>query len=189
MTSEQTKLIRDHFCKFVDLRSNRSMRDWLKNHPRYDTMGPWNASTSYAHCIKINQIPIPDHLTTDPYDMIGMDEWQSVMSGIMREFDESHKYEWQVGTNGRSGGYVVLYHGGRKSNGTTYCCPGKSLDMGEDFDDWDKSDLTERVKLVQEFDSLVVDIVTSFVDFCESFQIISKTIQVEQEIQVLEEIV
>ena len=40
----------------------------------------------------------------------------------MDAFDEAHDFRWQVGMNGRSGGYLVLYEGGIKPTGhLSYC--------------------------------------------------------------------
>ncbi len=33
---------------------------------------------------------------------------------IMRDFEVDHDYEWQIGFNGRSGGYIVQYKGFKK---------------------------------------------------------------------------
>lgn len=33
------------------------------------------------------------------------------MSWLMQEWDRVHDYHWQVGTTGRSGGYLLLYQG------------------------------------------------------------------------------
>lgn len=48
-----------------------------------------------------------------------------------------------------------------------YTQPGKSVDEGESFDDWDMDTLRERVKLVREFDSVCGNAVLAFQDFVE----------------------
>ena len=41
---------------------------------------------------------------------------------LMDAFAEAHQFRWQVGMNGRSGGYLVLYEGGIKPTGhRSYC--------------------------------------------------------------------
>lgn len=55
------------------------------------------------------------------------------------------------------------------------CFAGKSVDMGEDFADWDMDSLRERVKLVQEFDALCKDIITSTIDMCKTATVETKT--------------
>ena len=41
---------------------------------------------------------------------------------LMDSFAQAHQYRWQVGMNGRSGGYLVLYEGGIRPTGhRSYC--------------------------------------------------------------------
>lgn len=118
--------------------------------------------------------------------MLGMDEWQMRASEMMHEFDRAHDWRWQVGMNGRSGGYVVLYQGGQK-DGRPFAYPGKSVDQGEMFGDWDMDSLRERVRLVQQFDDLVVGLVLEFFSYCASFAIETQTVDVPTEVKVLVE--
>ena len=64
--------------------------------------------------------------------------------------------------------------------------PGKSVDMGEDFRDWDIEELRERAKLVQEFDQLCDLIVSSYIDTCRNYRIAEEEIFVRETIKVLE---
>lgn len=90
---------------------------YLTGHFRYDTMNSWNASTSYAANVKIQKITFPNNeVRNRAYDLLQTDEAYDDVRFIMRDFDKKHDYEWQVGFNGRSGGYIVLYHGGRKKS-------------------------------------------------------------------------
>jgi ribosomal protein S27AE len=48
--------------------------------------------------------------------MLTVNDWfeESGVASIIRTFNIQNDYYWQIGTNGRSGGYFVLYTGGRK---------------------------------------------------------------------------
>lgn len=90
---------------------------FLTSHERYHVMNSWNISTSYSRCVKINRLKFPDNATRNrAFELLGvegvMDE--SGVNDVLRRFDEDHNWEWQIGFNGRSGGYLVLYQGGRK---------------------------------------------------------------------------
>jgi hypothetical protein len=55
------------------------------------------------------------------------------------------------------------------------CCPGKGVDMDEDFADWDIDSLKNRVALVQSFDQLCDDIVAYAVECCKECVVETKT--------------
>ena len=103
------------FSKKVDLRSRKDMVEFLTNHFRYSTMNSWNQSTSYAHNVKIHSLGLTSEQMHKAYELINMDEAYCNINDLIDEFDRSHNYAWQVGFNGRSGGYLVLYQGGRKA--------------------------------------------------------------------------
>jgi hypothetical protein len=99
------------------------MTAFLKKHFRYNTMNSWNRSTSYANCIKLYNIDKPDDVGNDTWwEMLWITEWQEKMSDLLEDFGRKYNWQWQVGINGRSGGYVVLYRGGIKPSGyKSYC--------------------------------------------------------------------
>lgn len=49
--------------------------------------------------------------------------------------------------------------------------PGRSLDMNEDFEDWDDDDLRRRVELVQEFDALADSIRDMAIAMSEQYRV------------------
>ena len=90
-------------------RTRKEMIAYLKNHFRYDTMNSWNRSTSYARCVKIHRLDFPSQeIETMAYDFLDIEEAYSDIRRLMREFAERYDYRWQMGFNGRSGGYLVL---------------------------------------------------------------------------------
>lgn len=100
-------------------RSKKAMVAYLCDHFRYHTMNSWNQATSYAVCIKLHQI-MPNDL--DGYAFLQTDEAFSEGNEIMEDFARRHHYEWQIGPNGRSGGYLVLYKGGTRPSGYKRHC-------------------------------------------------------------------
>ena len=101
------------FYKKVDVRKPKDMIDYLKNHFRYNTMNSWNRSTSYANNLKIHRV-IPNEFQDKAYAIMEQGDVYDEINGLLSDFDVSHDYEYQVGFNGRSGGYLVLYRGGYK---------------------------------------------------------------------------
>jgi len=75
-----------------------------------------------------------------------------------------------------------------KTHMQVFTWPGKDLDTGEDFHDWNIDQLRERVKLVQEFDELCDNIATAFIDTCQNYRISEEEILVPKTIKVLEPI-
>ena len=110
------------FSVSVDLRSRKDMTAYLQNHFRYDTMNSWNAATSYACNLKIYKLGLCPEIEGKLYDMLQVQDFFDAQRELMDAFAEAHQFRWQVGMNGRSGGYLVLYEGGVKPTGhRSYC--------------------------------------------------------------------
>ncbi len=63
--------------------------------------------------------------------------------------------------------------------------PGRSIDDGEDFEDWDIDDLREHVKLIQEFDKLADSIVDYLLECVRKFTVEDEEYFVSQTQKVL----
>ena len=110
------------FYRPVDLRSRAAMTAYLKNHFRYHTMNSWNRSTSYACNLKVHTLGLEHDLVMRLFDLVNLPEFYERINDLCRDFDEAHDYLWQVGFNGRSGGYLVLYQGKLEPSGyQSYC--------------------------------------------------------------------
>lgn len=113
---------RKRFYQKIDLRSRKKMIAFLQNHFRYNTMNSWNRSTSYACNIKIYNQGLDEATLDNLWELLESPTFFDNLNLIMEEFNEAHNYVWQVGMNGRSGGYLVLYQGGeRPSEYKSYC--------------------------------------------------------------------
>ena len=110
------------YYKDVDTRSRKAMVDFLVGHFRYYTMNSWNLNTSYANNIKIHSLGLPRDLEDKFYDALDTEEFHDIIGDYIDNFTYQYNGEWQIGQNGRSGGYLVLYSGGRKeSQYKSYC--------------------------------------------------------------------
>jgi hypothetical protein len=99
------------FYRKVDMRTREAMIAFLHGHFRYDTMNSWNRATSYANCVKVHRLDLPREQMNKALAMLDMTEVYDAMHGIMQEWSAERDWRWQVGFNGRSGGYLVLYQG------------------------------------------------------------------------------
>lgn len=105
-------------------RSRKEMILFLANHQRYDTMSSWNRGTSFSRNIKLHRIQFPDTETRNrAWELLDVDEAFAGFDHTIAEFNARHGYSYQIHRNGRSGGYLVLYHGGRKDTGYQSYCP------------------------------------------------------------------
>ena len=103
--------------------SRKDMIAYLTNHFRYDTIGSWNNATSYAQNVKLCRLRFPSKEVEDrAYELLDMEEAFDEAREILHDFDERHHYVWQIGQNGRSGGYYVLYKGGIEKTGYKSRC-------------------------------------------------------------------
>jgi len=173
-----------HFEKRVNTRSRKAMVEFLTGHFRYDTMNSCNDSTSYAHNMKIHNLPLSKEEKDRLYDLFDCEGVYDDINELMRDFDREHRYGWQVGFNGRNGGYLVLYQGGLR-DGQPYCTPGKSTDQGEDFVEWTMYDLRERVRLVCEFDRLADCVVEQARYLANTYEAVDAEVMVPKKVRVL----
>ena len=110
------------FSKKVDLRSRKAMAQYLSNHFRYNTAGGWNNSTSYANNVKLYNLGLSSEQVDKLYDLLDCEGIFGEINDMLCDFGMNHDYTWQAGFNGRSGGYLVLYQGGKKaSEWKSYC--------------------------------------------------------------------
>lgn len=68
------------------------------------------------------------------------------------------------------------------------CYPGRSTDMGEDFEDWEMYQLREKVKLVREFDKLCDDILKTVIDLIENYEVEEQIVMKPHTVKVLREV-
>lgn len=98
------------FKTTVDMRSKKSMIDFLESHYRYNTMNSWNRGTSYANKVKLYDLGL-GKLEEKCFEIIETDDFWNDANELIHEFGKNHNWLWQAGFNGRSGGYIVLYQG------------------------------------------------------------------------------
>lgn len=102
------------FYHAIDLRSRAAMTVYLEEHFRYPTMNSWNQATSYACNLKVDRLGLNAEIVDKLLDMVDTAEFQDAMQELRCQFGAEHDFLWQVGMNGRSGGYLVLYQGYRR---------------------------------------------------------------------------
>ena len=66
--------------------------------------------------------------------------------------------------------------------------PGRSTDMGEDFEDWDIYSLRERVKLVQDFDRFCDDLLSEVRNILDNFEVDEDVVYVPRTVKRLREV-
>jgi hypothetical protein len=110
------------FAKKIDRRSRSAMVDFLRDHYCYNTMNSWKGASSYAHCIKIHRLGLTSEQSDKAYDMLDTDFWEEIRWPI-NEFTDSQNGFYTIGTNGRSGGYLVLYESRFEITGHLSYCP------------------------------------------------------------------
>lgn len=103
--------------KKVNLNNREEMVKFLTTHFRYNTANSWNNATSYAHNVKLYNLGLTEEQLNKAYEMLKTDElYELAFAPDIASWNRRHNYEWQVGFNGRSGGYLVLYTGGQKDS-------------------------------------------------------------------------
>jgi hypothetical protein len=164
-------------------KTKAEMIKYLKEHPRYHVMNSWNHSTSYANYVKIRNISngLPRDVVDRMYDCLEIDEAYQEARMLFEAFATRHHHEWQIGQNGRSGGYLVLLQGGIR-DGRSYVC-GVNTDMDAHYDTWDMASLRYRVDIVWDFDQTCKQAVDAFIEFARTHKVVNDTIMVRRTIR------
>lgn len=178
------------YYKKINKNSRKEMVDFLASHFRYFTMNSWNRSTSYANNIKIYNLGIEDKdLKDKAYDILCSDIDTNELYNNLEVLIEDFTYEYghNVGFNGRSNGYLVLYQSGFDENGNLRTFPGSYVDDSdpEYFEDWSMEELKERTILVQAFDKLCDDMRDNFIYYIKHAEIVEEKEIIERTYKVL----
>jgi len=106
----------------VDLRSRSALQEFLQRHVRYFTGNRWNRSTSYAQRVKLNRLGLSRAQLDRAWEILETDFWDEIREPI-EAFIQANGGAWTIGTNGRSGGYLVLYGSSLEDTGYRSWCP------------------------------------------------------------------
>lgn len=99
------------FFSKINTRRKEDLIAFLKTHTRYHTMNSWNCMTSYANCVKIHRMGLSGDRLDKAFEMLNMPQVYSAINYVLDAWAMNHSWQWQVGFNGRSSGYLVLYRG------------------------------------------------------------------------------
>lgn len=168
----------------IDKRNGKALFEFLNNHFTYYTMNSWNGLKSIANKVKIYDL----HLQGDKWLALGLlqnDDYETINNMIYDWEDEHPNYE--VGFNGRSGGYLVLTN--KDDNVNVIPNWISDFDNYEDFKQNVKGyyetikncldDLNYYVELVQSFDKLCDEIR----DYVNELSLTNKDEMVKEEIE------
>lgn len=111
------------FEKKIDTSSKESVAEFLLHHYRYNTASSWNRSTSYANCVKVDRIGLTGSSLQKAFELVSIDGLWGEISTPIREFEHEMMGAYTIGSNGRSGGYLVLYEAEIYDPGYKSTCP------------------------------------------------------------------
>lgn len=149
----------------VDVCNTKSMWNFLKKHYTYYTLNSWNRQKSIAHNVKLYNLALEGDWTVAMrylFDEGDAGLLQMSIDDEIREFEEKYPY-YEVASNGRSGGYLVIYE--KQGHGSILPECVSDYDTYEDFKEDIKSwsgapisdfnrELRDAVEIVREFDRL-----------------------------------
>lgn len=98
------------------------MIDFLSSHARYATMNSWNDSFSYANCVKLYKLGLTPTQLEKAYSFLEMPELGDSAQSVIDDFTEEQGGAYTIGFNGRSRGYLVLYHSKLEDTGYRSRC-------------------------------------------------------------------
>lgn len=105
-------------------RTKKEMIEYLSSHFRYHTLRSWNQITSYAHNVKIYNLPWKSKdVESKAYDLVFTAQAGQIAQKHFDEFNRQTDYRYSIITSGRSGGYFVLVESERTDSGYKSECP------------------------------------------------------------------
>ena len=150
----------------VDVCNTKSMWNFLKSHYTYYTLNSWNRQKSIAHNVKLYNLKLDGDWTVAMRYLFDEGDAGCLQLNIeeeIRAFEDKYPY-YEVASNGRSGGYLVIYE--KQGHGSILPECVSDYDTYEDFkedvksgwNNWNVSDfnkeLRDAVEIVREFDRL-----------------------------------
>lgn len=152
----------------IDITNDKQMFNFLKNHFEYNTLNSWNRLTSIANNVKLYRLGLTGDWCV-AMDLLNAGEYEEI-NMMIREWERENR-GYQVGFNGRSGGYLVLMN----EKDATHILP-EIITDAENYEEYkndcrdlwgsvkaNRSDLVYYTKLVQSFDKLC----DQLLDYCD----------------------
>ena len=186
------------YKKGIDITNDKSMFEFISEHPTYYTMSAWNGYRTIAHNVKLYNL----NLEGDWRSALGFLEsgHYEDLNWMIHDWEQEHP-GYEAGFNGRSGGYLIL-----TKKASCHSVIPEMLDY-ETYEDYkadmrdyygsvkaNRSDLVFYTKLVQDFDKLC----DQLRDYCDELSnlkleviemeksVDSFNIQYENDLEVLE---
>ena len=146
------------YKKGIDITNDKSMFEFISEHPTYYTMSAWNGYRTIAHNVKLYNL----NLEGDWCTALGFLEsgHYEDLNWMVQDWEREHP-DYTVSFNGRSGGYLIL-----TKKASCHSVIPEMLDY-ETYEDYkadmrdyygsvkaNRSELVKFVKLVQDFDKL-----------------------------------
>lgn len=173
------------YKKGVDISNDRQMFEFIKNHFEYYTMNSWNRLASIANNVKLHRLGLRGDWAV-AYNLLNNGEYETINELICFWQDEHPGYN--VGFNGRSGGYLVL-----TETGNVHTILPDSITESDTYADYkeycrdyygsvkaNREELRELTKLIQDFDRLCDELR----DFCDSLSVLSfERVEMEKSVE------
>jgi len=97
-------------------KTKAEMIEFLANHKRYWTMNSWNRESSYANNIKIYNLNVSKEQEEALYSALYVTDIYDIAYEVLLDFRKRYDGKYQICSNGRSGGYLVLCNGIKKES-------------------------------------------------------------------------
>ena len=160
--------------------------DYVKKHYRYNTMSSWNRVTSFANNVKIHNIGFTKEQQDKYYTIFCNPNFSEIdaqslydnIDELIYKFQEEYTFNFSIGFNGSSSGYLVLYKTQKEGNRINVF-PGKPI--GEEFQNYEtyeefyeeEGPIDSYFELVYDFD-LMCDIIR----YCFGLDLLMETEEV-----------
>ena len=165
------------FAKEVDLENDEVVFTFLKEHPLYWRMNPWNRLQTFAQNIKIYNLNVDKEVEDKLYELLDVEslDIKFAYEDGVNDFEEENP-GYTIYTNGRSGGYLILASSqndrGKLSNMVDTI---KNYDTLDDLkEDYDFEEFRTLAETVMNFDRACDNIIQAVVSLAENCEIVEE---------------
>lgn len=164
------------FAKEIDLENEEAVFKYLKDHPLYWLMNPWNKLQTFAHNIKIYNLGVDEEVSDKLYELLDVEspDIKFIYEDGINDFEEENP-GYTIHTNGRSGGYMILTPNEGRSN---FCDMVDTVNnyntLNELKEDYNFEEFRDLAKVVLNFDKACDSIIQDIIDLVKDCEIIEE---------------
>lgn len=146
-----------------------AMVRYLRQHPRFFVLAPWNRATTYAFCTKYDDLGWSPQDVYNAKRFFSCEEAHRSSNLMLSLFSRRHRERWQIVRSQIDPVMLLLLPGSRDpASGqmqVSHTPIDDPLEPGTPFEDWRLDVIRQRVELVWDFDLTVATALETYLKY------------------------